>query len=390
MALPREDQIKLQMLNNMIKMMEKDNKIKDQELLNELKKALAKRASIIYNPNDNIANSTFNKPVGWVEIVRGRSAKYPDGFYKISEYADKGVDLYSNLQPGTPKIGNIIYQGRVITLQAHATGQFEDYIRVEYNVSRIATFKDCTKTVPEMLAEVERTGRPLDISIEDINKLMQNDEHLPDNLIEGRHINDYKSLLHRIKNDVKMQMQTLIDARAMRIFTSANLNSMKGVNVPRARVSFDKALDAYDISFQYARSEWSIIESIITLIKGSIPVAQRVYDPKTKTWTIAGVAYPVVKAIFSHIKMDIDEIRPVSADGFFYEDVVNAKGPVTKDTLAVQVKKLLGVDDSVLADDALLKKAYRKKALELHPDRNNGDGSKMSALNEVYNAYTAR
>ena len=43
--------------------------------------------------------------------------------------------------------------------------------------------------------------------------------------------------------------------------------------------------------------------------------------------------------------------------------------------------------DSMLSDKSATKKLYRSAAIRLHPDKNNGDGNKMSKLNELWGIY---
>jgi hypothetical protein len=77
------------------------------------------------------------------------------------------------------------------------------------------------------------------------------------------------------------------------------------------------------------------------------------------------------------------KMRP---EEFFYNHGVTASQPaLTKDQVIVKLKVLL-------ATDVVDKKSYRTAALKFHPDRNGGDGSKMSELNmlwQLYNAQTA-
>lgn len=60
-----------------------------------------------------------------------------------------------------------------------------------------------------------------------------------------------------------------------------------------------------------------------------------------------------------------------------------------------ELLSLLGLNawgefDSLMRDSAAAKKLYRAAALRLHPDRNNGDGSQMSKLNELWGIYGTR
>jgi curved DNA-binding protein CbpA len=54
---------------------------------------------------------------------------------------------------------------------------------------------------------------------------------------------------------------------------------------------------------------------------------------------------------------------------------------MTKETLEQKLKQLMG--------ETLDKSSYRRAALKYHPDRNNGDGSKMSELNSLWSVYNA-
>ena len=47
---------------------------------------------------------------------------------------------------------------------------------------------------------------------------------------------------------------------------------------------------------------------------------------------------------------------------------------------------ILGVSESASADE--IKKAYKKKAMELHPDRHGGDKSKEAEFKKLNEAYS--
>ena len=46
---------------------------------------------------------------------------------------------------------------------------------------------------------------------------------------------------------------------------------------------------------------------------------------------------------------------------------------------------ILGISESATADE--IKKAYRKKAMELHPDRHGGDKTKEAEFKKLNEAY---
>lgn len=60
-----------------------------------------------------------------------------------------------------------------------------------------------------------------------------------------------------------------------------------------------------------------------------------------------------------------------------------------------ELLSLLGLNawgqfDTILNDKNAAKKIYHAAAIKYHPDKNNGDGSKMSKLNELWGIYGTR
>lgn len=156
--------------------------------------------------------------------------------------------------------------------------------------------------------------------------------------------------------------------------------------MPKVIVIHDAETASYDLKFDIKGSgAWTAVEGVIAIIKATIPVSDRAYDPGSKQWSIAEKYWPNLKQLLEHSTFMVEESKKLSREDFFYEAPTPAAP--TRDSLGVVLTKLLGIDSGVLGDDALLKKAYRKKALELHPDRNNGDGSRMSELNSIWTQY---
>ena len=159
--------------------------------------------------------------------------------------------------------------------------------------------------------------------------------------------------------------------------------------MPKVIVVHDAETASYDIKFEYkGNAAWDAVTGVIAVIKATIPVSDRAYDPGTNIWSVAEKYWPALKELLEHSTFQIEESKKLRLEDFFYEAPAPA-GP-TRSSLGDSICKLLGVTSDVLNDDAALKKAYRKKALELHPDKNNGDGSRMSELNSIWSQYNER
>jgi hypothetical protein len=134
------------------------------------------------------------------------------------------------------------------------------------------------------------------------------------------------------------------------------------------------------------------------------PVAQRSFDPATNVWsyfdewgkftlerlvavtdaitqrvTLIEVQDLAAQAVNKRISLSAKHVRP---EDFFYNyGKPVAQATMTKETVAQRLKQLMG--------ETIDKAAYRRAALKYHPDRNNGDGSKMSELNSLWSVYNA-
>lgn len=153
------------------------------------------------------------------------------------------------------------------------------------------------------------------------------------------------------------------------------------------KVQHDEALGAYTFRFVYRKHQWDDVKGIVNILKVLIPASDREYNPATKEWTILEASWPKLKTILQAGKFRITEEQVISNENFHYDYSTPIATVVSKDTLATQLVKLLEISKDDLSDSITLKKAYRRKALEWHPDRNNGDGTKMSELNSIWSAY---
>lgn len=164
----------------------------------------------------------------------------------------------------------------------------------------------------------------------------------------------------------------------------------------------------------------SVEKAIFLLIKEKAlkepPIAMRSYDDATCVWTymedwgekvlqratalasvlggVIKVEVPDLASIAAAISFDPSKLRAsVRPEDFFYNPSGSAAaGPrLSREQLQEKLAALLGTSTAVLAAGTTeeRKKLYRKAALLLHPDRNNGDGSKMSELNFLWQLYQA-
>jgi hypothetical protein len=146
----------------------------------------------------------------------------------------------------------------------------------------------------------------------------------------------------------------------------------------------------------------SMIFEICKLSLKHAPVAQRSFDPATNIWnyfdewgqftldrleavtdaimhkvTLIEVQDLAAQAVNKRIDFSAKRVRP---EDFFYNyGKPVAQAAMTKETLEQKLKQLMG--------ETLDKSSYRRAALKYHPDRNNGDGSKMSELNMLWSVY---
>jgi hypothetical protein len=134
------------------------------------------------------------------------------------------------------------------------------------------------------------------------------------------------------------------------------------------------------------------------------PINKRSYDEKTYVWSYFDAwGVQVIDRIKETTKVfkevDCIEVENLAAqavnnsinlnprkgsvrpEDFFYNTAPVATSAMTKETVAEKLMQLIG--------DTLDKSAYRRAALKFHPDRNNGDGSKMSELNSLWSVYNA-
>lgn len=163
-----------------------------------------------------------------------------------------------------------------------------------------------------------------------------------------------------------------------------------------AQVTYDKVLDSYDVSFSFAKygGDYDTLQVILKLIKGSVAVSNREYNPDTKHWSFTHLAFKnIVEKLFITMKIsysiaDIVETKTVGPDNFFYEHAVTQQIEESAPIISAKLIKILGCTNETLKDTNALKKIYRAKAREFHPDLG-GDAALMSELNRLWALFNA-
>lgn len=142
-----------------------------------------------------------------------------------------------------------------------------------------------------------------------------------------------------------------------------------------------------------------VVQPMLNVFKTMVPATFRSYDPATYKWETTieyWNAYTlIVKAAGFTLKELAEPVGPNVnvpkdyADNFYRAPEPPQKQVRDKYTLQQEFEVLLLQAGTFytfadLNDVNKAKSFYRKAALALHPDRNNGDGSKMSSLNEIW------
>jgi hypothetical protein len=164
-----------------------------------------------------------------------------------------------------------------------------------------------------------------------------------------------------------------------------------------------------------------VVQEVISSIFKQVELKSRVFDAKTKVWTFLGHYGKVIitnlesmqtqglltnltikeihdledKSVRARLNMreveesEADNVK-YSAEDFFHNPSPGGDAALTSSELISRLSPLLSISREELSkesDNSKLKRIYRQAALRLHPDQNNGDGSKMSELNMLWNIF---
>ena len=146
----------------------------------------------------------------------------------------------------------------------------------------------------------------------------------------------------------------------------------------------------------FDKKEW---RDFLEMFKATISASNRMYDPQTKLWQMDNKVVPGFRQLINTVVSRIYDTAPnlgspittpkIDPNNFFYNTVPIAQAQ-TRESVTESLARILGCTPTDLGQPLdIVKKLYRKKALELHPDRNNGDGSRMSELNSLWSVYNS-
>lgn len=141
-------------------------------------------------------------------------------------------------------------------------------------------------------------------------------------------------------------------------------------------ITWDHPTQAYVINTPYN-------PNFLEFIKARIPGAKRNWDPVAKVWRVEEDYMDVVRMLAEELWTP-EAVKVIHKDEV--EAAIAAQAKQMREAMLSQLpQKERTVFEFVefLSLDAL-KAAYRKAAIELHPDKNANDGSKMARLNEVW------
>lgn len=149
------------------------------------------------------------------------------------------------------------------------------------------------------------------------------------------------------------------------------------------RIWWDTSVSAYRMASPYNAT-------LIDSIKNQIPISDRSYDPFTKIWTFVERQLAPLQALLKLIGAQATVITRLQAEASAAQSTSSGNGASARnvkplDTVIVEFVRLLPIDAA--------KAAYRRAAMDLHPDKQGGASDKMTALNiawdriqkEVYN-----
>lgn len=143
-------------------------------------------------------------------------------------------------------------------------------------------------------------------------------------------------------------------------------------------IKWNSAIGAYEVNTPYQ-------PNFVEFIKAKIPGAERAWIPSSKTWVVQDRWLVVIVTLASELwgANAVDVVSRASVEDAEKELAAQQRLVI----LAALPERERAIFEFVeLLPRTALQAAYRKAALDLHPDRNEGDGEQMSKLNVAWNA----
>jgi len=166
------------------------------------------------------------------------------------------------------------------------------------------------------------------------------------------------------------------------------------------------ATDVICSSFEHGIGiAWKRDQSLFEIMKRLLktpPLEKRSYNESLKIWTYLGTSgfslLEIIQDTFTKLRMGVEfrEVQDlesqVAAGGIavakqkkidpktFFYNAAPISHEITREQASAKLKELFAVTD---------KRSYRVAALAFHPDRNGGDGRKMSELNMYWRILNA-
>ena len=183
-------------------------------------------------------------------------------------------------------------------------------------------------------------------------------------------------------------------------------------SIALTEIKLTSKINQWTIAF-WSDKEKGLFESLKLILKMP-PPGQRSYNPQNSIWSYFGDTGAQILKQLETIGNAIDRLEtievedlevlsaqtqfdhtkkviPVRPEDFFYNygQPSVAAPTLSRETIEEKLRELFEVSGTVMkiASKDDLKKLYRRAALRLHPDRNNGDGSRMSDLNMYWRLY---
>jgi hypothetical protein len=147
----------------------------------------------------------------------------------------------------------------------------------------------------------------------------------------------------------------------------------------KARIFWDVNAQAYVVSMAYNAKA-------VDALKQIIPSGDRSWDDSAKLWYVKEPYGEALKSLFGSafgihaVSFTSKQVAEQSQQASYqrtqsHAATLNPSAGTTEDAIVAMF--------GLLSYDAA-KAAYRRAAMELHPDKQSGDGSKMARLNELW------